>query len=93
MRTDEEILNRIRERRPHDVLGFEWLEYLECLPFALAREFLNPEADEQVWNKYKPSADPRDVTARMVEYMPFAWEKANSYRGLSASRSILHYQA
>lgn len=29
----------------------------------------------------------------MIEYMPFAWEKANNCRGLSAGRSLAHYTA
>jgi hypothetical protein len=27
----------------------------------------------------------------MLEYMPFAWDKANDMRGLSAGRSVQHF--
>ena len=30
---------------------------------------------------------------KMKEYMEFAWEKANEFRGLSAMRSMHHYTA
>ena len=39
---------------------------------------------------------PRDrasVVAGMLEYMPFAWKKANDGRGLSAARSMSHFAA
>jgi hypothetical protein len=34
-----------------------------------------------------------DVIKMIKEYLPFAWEKANGCRGLSAGRSIEHFRA
>ena len=33
------------------------------------------------------------VRAEMIEYLDFAWDKANDQRGLSAERSINHFEA
>lgn len=89
MRTQDEIVARIRTRKERDFFGFETSEYLDYLDFAHAKEFLKPEATKEKWekdihSKAKPPAD-------MIKgYMPFAWDKANNCRGISASRSISH---
>ena len=89
MRTHEEILRRIEERKPLDMLGFEWHLYLNCLPFDKIRHFFKPDADGTNWRV----STTEDVRVLAVDYMPFAWEKANGCRGLSAGRSIMHYIA
>lgn len=89
MRSDEEILNRIAEVKERDWLGFERNDLIECLSFEAAKPFLKSNAKEEDW-----VAAPRDresVIGRMLDYMPFAWEKANDERGISAGRSMAHY--
>lgn len=88
-RTQEEILDRIKKRRGHDFFGFEWLNYIQCLSFQNAKEFLKDEVTSDEWHIQTME----EVKVRAVEYMSFAWEKANSFRGISASRSISHYIA
>lgn len=91
MRTDEEILARIEAVKDNDWLGIERSDLLVRLPFATAKPFLADDADEATWE-----VQPRDresVLAEMLDYMPFAWGKANDQRGISAGRSMSHYSA
>jgi len=87
MRTTDEIIARIESRQLEDPLGFEWPFYVQALPYDRAKAFLAPFGDD---GKIVTDAE---VRAQCIEYMPFAWEKANNFRGISASRSISHYQA
>ena len=89
MRTQEEIVARIKEREKADLFGFEWQEYLMALSYDNAKPYLKPEYDGKDW---KTSTE-NEIRERAVEYMPFAWEKANDCRGISANRSIMHYTA
>ena len=95
MRTKEEILERIRERRECDIFGFELTEYLSALSKedaeVLKGEVLKPDADLSGWEQTLKTGE--DVWQVMVEYMPFAWDKANGCRGISAERSLAHYKA
>lgn len=91
MRTDEEILEKIKEIENEDLFGFMRTDLIIRLPFNLAKSFLKDNVKESDW---KIALRDRDsVLAEMLEYMPFAWDKANSFRGLSAGRSMNHYSA
>ena len=85
-RTQEEIAARVEDRKPADMLGFEWQEYAVYLDAEHIRPYLGDP--EQSW---EPTVD--DPTERMESYMDFAWDKANNERGISANRSIMHYIA
>lgn len=90
-RTQEEIVNRIESRKKNDMFGFEWQEYLSYLDYEHAKPYLKDGLTEQEWQEHLSTvAHPKTV---MINYMPFAWEKANSCRGISAWRSLSHYQA
>lgn len=91
MRTDQEIIDRINARKEVDFFGFELIDLLIRLPFELAKPFLNPDVKGEDW-KVQPR-DRDSVLKEMLEYMPFAWDKANNCRGLSAVRSMCHYMA
>ena len=94
MRTDEEILARIEARQPEDFFGFEITDLLIRLPFEKAAPYLSDEARAAGGAEWK--VQPRDresVLKEMLEYMSFAWDKANNCRGLSAGRSMCHYMA
>jgi len=91
MRTQEEIVTRIEERKEDDMLGFEWTEYLNYLDYEHVKQFLKPDTKKKDWTwGPRKSPSPKSV---MVDYMPFAWEKANNFRGISAMRSLSHYTA
>lgn len=91
IRTDDEIVARIKELEADDFFGWERGDLLNCLPFETATQFLKEGATPEGWKVL-----PRDrvsVVARMLDYMPFAWEKAKDCRGISASRSMSHFSA
>ncbi len=84
-RTHEEIVARIEARTKEDFFGFETGDLIVRLPFALAKPYLKDSATEADWDRAEK--DPLD---EMREYLSFAWDKANSARGISASRSVSH---
>ena len=86
-RSQKEILQRIIERKENDFFGFEVQTYIPYLDFENAKQFLKDGVTEVDW---KQNRDPKQ---EMIGYMPFAWEKANGGRGISASRTISHYVA
>lgn len=91
IRTQDEILARIEEIKRRDFLGFETDDLIGYLDFEHAKPFLKPETTPDQWQP--DSTDPDEIKAQMLDYMPFAWEKANNFRGISASRSMSHYSA
>ena len=91
MRTDEEILERIKSVKEYDFFGFESSDLILRLPFNTAKQFLKDDATEEGWEIL-----PRDrgsLLQEMEKYMSFAWEKANNCRSISAMRSMSHYSA
>lgn len=89
-RTPDEVIARINARKDADIFGFEWPAYLAVLTFEQACPFLKPDATGNDWPAPKGLAQIREDA---IEYMAFAWEKANNCRCISANRSISHYQA
>lgn len=88
-RTDSEIVARIESVKDEDFLGFEISDLILRLPFDAAKPYLIPDAKPGDWH---PSPRDREsLIVEMLEYMPFAWDKANNERGISASRSMSHY--
>lgn len=90
MRTQEEIVERIKERQRHDLLGFEVDMYYGFLDYNYAKEFLKDGVTKEDWDEH---IETREIHNIMKEYMEFAKEKAENKRGISASRSIAHYIA
>lgn len=90
MRTNEEILARVKEIENDDIFGFESNDLIGRLPAELAAPFFKEDVSK-VWEEHP--RDRESLLAEMLEYMPFAWEKANNFRGLSANRSMNHYSA
>lgn len=94
MRTQEEILARIEERKASDILGFEVDEYVMSLDFEHVQPFLKKDhkVTEKEWNKGALLTD-EALRERMIDYLNFAVEKVMGHRGISASRSVAHYLA
>ena len=91
MRTDAEIIARIKERSQHDPLGFETSDLLSFLSAEAVWPFLKEGVDLTEWT---PQPQDRETMLKMMhEYMEFAWKKANDGRGISAMRSMHHYMA
>lgn len=88
----DKLVARINERKAKDMFGFEWHEYLPYLEHARLKPFFKPDpklddlpATELV--------DREKILAKMKGYLSFAFEKAHGERGISASRSLMHYIA
>jgi len=95
MRTLEEIVAKANDKEWADIFGTKVSDLVIWLPFELARPWLKDEATPETWQKNgcpRPLTD-ASVIAAIKDYMPFAWDKANNCRGLSAGRSIHHMQA
>jgi hypothetical protein len=88
MRTQEEILNRIKERKSVDFLGFEVYEYILYLTFENAKPFLKDEVKKKDWEQ-----EQKKGVEKIKAYMSFAFEKAYNQRGISSNRSIIHILA
>jgi len=89
MRTDEEILLQIEKAKEYDPFELTLIDLISRLSFKAAKKFLKPEVTETEWE-----VQPKDrdfILKEMFDYMPFAWEKANNCRGISAGRSMAHY--
>ena len=92
MRTDEEILARIEAVKDQDwLLGTQTEDLVIRLPFEKAKPWLRDEVVEEKWES--APRDPDAIRAIIRDYMPFAWDKANGCRGISAGRSLQHMSA
>lgn len=89
--TQDELAQQVRISQKRDLLGFETHEYLEYLDVEHFREFARKDAD--LSNFPKPQYDKAKLLKRMKDYMEFAFDKANNYRGISSKRSVMHYVA
>jgi hypothetical protein len=90
-RTHDEIVARLKELRERDYFGFQSSDLLSYLPWDKAKDFLKEGSDEGAWRAEYPIFKP--PLKAVLDYLPFAWDKANNMRGLSAMRSLEHIQA
>lgn len=89
MRTQDEIVKKIEEGKDYDFLGTKLSDLIVYLDYEHACSYLNPEVTKENWIM---SINNREaILAEMLDYMSFAWEKANGCRGLSTMRSMDHY--
>jgi len=86
-RTQQEILDRIKKISEDDFFGFQTGGLINFLTFDNAKKWLKEGVNSEEWEQ---DTDPIKC---IKDYMPFAWDKANNCRGLSASRSIEHMKA
>jgi hypothetical protein len=91
VRTDDEILARIEQIKEADFFGFETGDLVVCLPFEKAKKYLIDTVKSDEWNVTPHDRD--SVVKTITEYMEFAWDKACNGRGISAGRSMAHYNA
>ena len=94
MRTDEEILKRIRHIKDSDWMGQEKNDLIFALSYKTAKEkkYMRKETKEEKWEEMR-IVSPEESINFIESYMPFAWDKANNFRGLSVSRAISHMAA
>ena len=92
MKTNEEILTKLRDNDIFDFFGTRFDDLIPFLSFEQAKEFLKDEVTVEEFAKIGKPLTQEAVISELKEYMPFAWKKANNCRGLSAGRSINHMQ-
>jgi hypothetical protein len=93
-RSQQEIVDRVRAMEDGkietDMFNFEKIDLIEWLTYDNAKQFLKESVTEQDWLDSDPS---KTVAQQIADYLPFALEKTQDHRGLSAMRSICHYRA
>lgn len=89
LRSQAEIVAEVERIKDEDFFGFKTGDLIGYLDYDHAKPYLQPECTEADW---KPAPTDREsILKQMEEYMPFAWDKANNERGISAGRSLAHY--
>lgn len=93
MRTEKEIMERYK--KAEDLTGTQKGDLICCLPFKKAKKYL-PKEFIKLFKKGERTWDDKmtdDVIKKQIkEYLPFAWEKANNCRGLSAQKTFAHFK-
>lgn len=88
IRTSKEILERFNH--VDDLFGTQKTDLVPYMAFEDAKEFLKDDYVEDVESgkeQWEPETNPKK---EILDYLPFAYEKAWRERGLSAARSMLH---
>jgi hypothetical protein len=91
MHTEQEILSRMKEVESRDWLGTQRSDLMEFLSYVNAKQFLKEDTTAEKWAEVV--AKRKSPAEQIREYLPFAWDKANNCRGISAGRSIDHMMA
>jgi len=75
---------------PH---GAERSRLLEALDFDHLDPWFRPgqKPNRAEWGKSQQMSTIEQARAAALQYLPFAWEKANARRGTSALRSLAHF--
>ena len=71
------------------MLGFEYPYYCSMMTYETVKPFLNDELTEKD-HKVETQGS---ILDNAIDYLDFAYEKANNKRGISAGRSMMHYRA
>lgn len=93
MRTQQEILNRIEQLKDEDFFGFETGDLIMALDYGNAKPYLKPDCTEAQWTDGREPYTQENCRKNIRNYLPFAKEKADNERGISASRSQSHFRA
>ena len=93
MRTQEEIVARILaiqndKNRFKDMFGFSQEVLLAALDLEHSRPFLSEQAKNVTSENYGLTPTEESTKKNALEYLKFAWGKAEEHRGLSADRSV-----
>lgn len=90
-RTQEQIVARIKSISDEDFFGWQTNDLLEFLDYEHAKAFIKDEVTAEKWAEVV--AQRKTPQQLIVDYLPFAWGKANDCRGISAGRSLEHMKA
>lgn len=96
MKTQNEVIGFIKLLSIINNDTFAWIResIVPALDFDNAKKVLKFKqgVTSDKWDKVsRRLITDQDVINAMTEYLPFAWNKADNERGISANRSIEHY--
>lgn len=87
-----DAVKNYKEQFPEDVLCFGQSDLLEFIPYEHVKDLVNDDVTEEAWNKDITQPTEENIRKKIISYMDFAIGKAEDHRGLSAGRSINHFQ-
>jgi hypothetical protein len=90
MRTQEEIMERFG--KADDLFGTQKGDLIDYMTFENAKPYLQEEYVAKVENGEEKWEMKTDSKKEILEYLDFAYDKAEGERGLSAGRSMLHFR-
>ncbi len=93
VRTLNEIYAKLQElewNKDDDFFGFKKSDLVTYLLFEQAKPYLKEKVTTDQWTPSKLERE--SIILEMLDYMEFAWGKANNCRGISSGRSIEHYE-
>lgn len=90
MRTQQQILDRYNSVK--DLMGIQQTDLLDLMDFETVKPYLKPEYISSVEEGKEKFEFTTDLKKTILEYLPFAYEKAEGGRGISAERSLLHFK-
>lgn len=89
MRTQAEIVERMKAIEKDDFCGFAQGVLLTALDYEHAKPFLKEDVTAEVWEKTEGLLKTEEaVRKEALDYLGFAWGKAEDHRGISANRSV-----
>jgi hypothetical protein len=91
MRSQEEIVKRINES--DDLFGTQIGDLVDYLEFENAKQFLNQNFIDKVEKSEEEWVVKKEPKNEILDYLDFAYSKAEDERGLSAARSMLHFKS
>lgn len=62
------------------------------LDYEHAKAYLKPDVTKERWEEDLSENSYEHIKKLIVDYIPFAWRKANGCRGISAGRSMDHFK-
>lgn len=90
MRTQKEIMERFE--KADDLFGTQKGDLIDYMTFENAKPYLQEKYSAKVESgeeKWEMKTDPKK---EILDYLDFAYDKAEGERGLSAGRSMLHFK-
>lgn len=93
MKTQEDILKRVKNPSADDFGGFEAEALAQFLDYDHAKPILRDNVTREIWDKDGQELTRENVVEEMRGYMEFAWGKVRDHRGISANRSVIKLRA
>jgi len=91
LRTQDEIVAKLDDNTRERFMDFTPDVLVPALEWEFAKKYLKEDYVEKVEKeeeKFNDTSDIKTIVQEFLDYMVFAWGKAENQRGLSASRSI-----